>query len=77
MITTLTILSLDQGRIYSPPPEPEQEPTAVEGETGAPTMADAKGTRPHRRWLSVSSGLQALARLLTPTFSSTPVGKAR
>ncbi|MBW9115725.1 hypothetical protein JNB88_19005 [Rhizobium cauense] len=74
MITTLTILSLDQGRIYSPPPEPEQEPTVVEGE--APAMADTQGT-PHRRWLNVSSGLQALARVLAPTFGNTPVGKAR
>jgi len=76
MITTLTILSLDQGRIYSPPPEPEQEPAAVEGGAGAPAMADTQGT-PHRRWLNVLSGLQALARLLAPTFGNTPVGKAR
>jgi len=74
MITTLTILSLDQGRIYSPPPEPEQEPTVVEG--GAPAMANTQGA-PHRRWLNVSSGLQALARLLAPTFGNAPVGKAR
>ncbi len=37
MITTLTILSLDQGRIYSPPPEPVQEQTVTENEALLPT----------------------------------------
>ncbi|THK36424.1 hypothetical protein EHS39_19880 [Ensifer sp. MPMI2T] len=31
MISTLTILSLDQGNIYTPPPEPLDETTEIEG----------------------------------------------
>ena len=73
MTTTLTILSLDQGRIYSPPPEPVPELTAVEA---AAAVADSQGTKHHLRWLDVSTGLHALARLLTPSFGSTPFGKA-
>ncbi|OWV85044.1 hypothetical protein ATY81_11340 [Rhizobium sp. R72] len=76
MITTLTILSFDQGRIYSPPPEPVPELTAVESEAEAAAVADTQDTRYHLRWLDVSTGLHALARLLTPTFGSTPFGKA-
>ncbi|MBD9453887.1 MULTISPECIES: hypothetical protein [unclassified Rhizobium] len=73
MITTLTILSLDQGRIYSPPPEPVPELTAVEA-TAA--VADSQGTKHHLRWLDVSTGLHALARLLAPNFGNSPFGKA-
>jgi hypothetical protein len=73
MITTLTILSLDQGRIYSPPPEPVPELTAVEA---AAAVADSQGTKHHLRWLDVSTGLHALARLLAPNFGNSPFGKA-
>ncbi|WP_025661910.1 hypothetical protein [Rhizobium sp. IBUN] len=73
MITTLTILSLDQGRIYSPPPEPVPELTAVEA---AAAVADTQGTKHHLRWLDVSTGLHALARLLAPSFGNSPFGKA-
>ncbi|MBD9449262.1 MULTISPECIES: hypothetical protein [unclassified Rhizobium] len=73
MITTLTILSLDQGRIYSPPPEPVPELTAAEA---AAAVADSQGTKHHLRWLDVSTGLHALARLLAPNFGNSPFGKA-
>ncbi|MEK1873205.1 MAG: hypothetical protein AAAC50_12365 [Rhizobium altiplani] len=73
MITTLTILSLDQGRIYSPPPEPVPELTAVEA---AAAVADSQGTKHHLRWLDVSTGLHALARLLAPSFGNSPFGQA-
>ncbi|MBB3394125.1 MULTISPECIES: hypothetical protein [unclassified Rhizobium] len=76
MITTLTILSLDQGRIYSPPPEPVPEQTAIEGEVGASAVAEAQGTQHYLRRVNVSTGLQALAHLLAPTFGGTPAGKA-
>jgi len=70
MITTLTILSLDQGRIYSPPPEPAAEAS----EAMAVDAADAQRARHH--WRDVSTGLRALARLLTPSFGGSPFGKA-
>jgi len=73
MITTLTILSLDQGRIYSPPPEPVPELTAAEA---AAAVADSQGTKHHLGWLDVSTGLHALARLLAPNFGNSPFGKA-
>jgi hypothetical protein len=75
MTTTLTILSLDQGRIYSPPPEPVPELTAVEAEAAA-AVADGQATKHHLRWLDVSTGLHALARLLAPNFGNSPFGKA-
>lgn len=77
MITTLTILSLDQGRIYSPPPEPVREQTVTENEALMPTPARVHGTSHDLRRLNLLSGLHAVARLLTPTFGSTPAGKAQ
>ncbi|MBZ9789391.1 hypothetical protein K9B32_04495 [Rhizobium sp. 3T7] len=76
MITTLTILSLDQGRIYSPSPEPVPQQTAIEGEVGASAVAEAQGIQHYLRWANVSTVLQALARLLAPTIGGTPAGKA-
>ncbi|EPE99395.1 hypothetical protein [Rhizobium grahamii] len=74
MITTLTILSLDQGRIYSPPPEPVADLAPDESEAGVAAVGHV--TKQHLRWLNASTGWQALARLLVPTFGSTPFGKA-
>ncbi|MDK1373526.1 MULTISPECIES: hypothetical protein [unclassified Sinorhizobium] len=36
MISTLTILSLDQGNIYSPPPDRDDETTEIEGPLNTP-----------------------------------------
>lgn len=70
MITTLTILSLDQGRIYSPPPEPIADLMTVESEEA---VAVAKH---HSHWSNALRGLRALAQLLSPAFGSTRFGKA-
>ncbi|CCM74633.1 hypothetical protein [Rhizobium mesoamericanum] len=76
MITTLTILSFDQGRIYASSPEPVPGQMAVESKAEAAAVAEAEETRGHLRWLDVLIGLRTLARLLAPTFGSTPFGKA-
>ena len=70
MITTLTILSLHQGRIYSPPPEPVADLMTVASEEPVAV------TKHHWHWSSALSGLQALVRLLSPAFGSSRFGKA-
>ena len=71
MITTLTILSLDQGHIYSPPPEPIANLTPFENEAAAA----APEIKRRSVWSNTLRGLQALARLLSPTFGSRPFGR--
>jgi hypothetical protein len=75
MITTLTILSLHQGRIYPPPPEPVQEQTAAESAVVASAAAEARVTHHYLRWLNVKTGLQAVSRLFAPAFGSGPASK--
>ncbi|KRB49917.1 hypothetical protein ASE04_15055 [Rhizobium sp. Root708] len=74
MITTLTILSLDQGRIYSSPPEPIADLTPFEIEEAV--AAETPEIKRLSHWSNALRGLQALVRLLSPSFGSTPFGKA-
>lgn len=66
MLTALTILSLDQGKIYSPPPDRFDE------RTGAETSADMRApqaagidslVRTPKRWKHVAGLVRFLNRL--------------
>ncbi|QFY59236.1 hypothetical protein FZ934_01525 [Rhizobium grahamii] len=73
MITTLTILSLDQGRIYSPPPEPIADLTPFENDAA---VAAAPEIKRRSVWSNTLRGVQTLGQLLSPTFGGGPFGKA-
>ncbi|MCA1439906.1 hypothetical protein I6F07_06635 [Ensifer sp. IC4062] len=61
MISTLTILSLDQGNIYTPPTEPADETTEIEGPLNTPA------TEPLR--VSLRNRITAQFQILAAVFS--------
>ncbi|WP_331371354.1 hypothetical protein [Sinorhizobium chiapasense] len=48
MISTLTILSLDQGNIYAPPPDRGDETTTVEGPVNTPAAEPPRASMRNR-----------------------------
>jgi hypothetical protein len=64
MLTALTILSLDQGKIYSPPPDRFAEPTGAETNADMPQVAGiARLGRTPKSWKHVGSLVQLFNRL--------------
>ncbi|WEX86517.1 hypothetical protein PZN02_002810 [Sinorhizobium garamanticum] len=61
MIATLTILSLDQGNIYTPPPEPVDEATEIEGPVNTPAAEPL--------CVSLRSRITAQFQILAAAFS--------
>ncbi|KQV31615.1 hypothetical protein ASC97_19855 [Rhizobium sp. Root1203] len=64
MLTALTILSLDQGKIYSPPPDRDAEPTGTETSADAPQVTGiARLGRTPKSWKHVGGLVQLFNRL--------------
>ncbi|MBB4185760.1 hypothetical protein [Sinorhizobium terangae] len=62
MISILTILSLDQGNIYTPPPEPADETTDVGGPVNTPAAESLR--------VSWRNRITAQFQIFTAAFSN-------